>query len=170
MSTDKELAEKYMPIVRGIVKMSSSLNEADDVMHGRYYKFDFKRKFRDWLEVFEATSKNFVTEFMVDNADALQDAYVQFLNFTKDINIKDADRTGLILLYCKLKSAHNDLSEAGTEGGMMIGIVKQLTADVLVSIEKQYADIFSIRDVDNNSIQVIIDQYDELGKTMFVNQ
>lgn len=166
---NEELAKKYMPVVRGMIKMSSALNEADEVMHGKYYKFEFKRKFREWMEFFEIASEKFVTEFMMDNAEALQDAYTHFLEFTKDINVKDSERTDLILLYCKLKSAHNDLSESD-EDGMMVYVVKSLTGKVLTAIEKQYADIFNVRDVDNKSIQVIIDQYDELGKTMFVNQ
>jgi hypothetical protein len=167
---NEEYVVDYMPIVRGIVKMSAALNEADSVMDGKYFKFGFKVKFKEWIEVFEASSHKMMKAFMEDNSDALQDAYTRFLEFTKDITIKDEARTDLILLYCKLKSAFNDLDEVELhDGGLMTIVVKMKTFEVLKAIEKQYNDIFDIRDAEGKSIQVIIDQYDELGKAMFVN-
>ena len=166
-----ERVANFMPIVRGMIKMSSALNEADSVMDGKYYKFEFKRRFREWMEIFELSSKKLVSAFMKENDTALQDAYTQFLEFTKDIKVKDEERTDLILLYCKLKSAYNDLDEVALlDGGMMTAVIKLSTEKVLKAIEKQYGDIFNVRDVDGKSIQVIIDQYDELGKTMFVKK
>lgn len=166
---NEEHVANYMPIVRAMVKMSSALNEADDVTEGKYYKFDFKVKFREWIEVFELTSKPLMGEFMKDSESALQDAYTRFLEFTKDIMVKDKDRTDLILLYCKMKSAYNDLDEVPFEdGGMMTYVIKKQTLKVLKAIERQYSDIFNVRDSNNESIQTIINQYDELGKAMFV--
>ena len=167
---NEEYVVNYMPIVRGMLKMSSALNEADAVMDGKYFKFGFKLAFKEWVEVFEASSEKLMLAFMEDNSDAVQDAYTRFLEFTKDIKVKDEERTDLILLYCKLKSAFNDLDEVDLlDGGLMTLVVKKATFKVLRAIENQYRDIFNVRDVDNNSIQVIIDQYDELGKAMFVN-
>jgi hypothetical protein len=166
-----EHVPNYMPIVRALIKMSSALNEADEVMEGKYYKFDFKVQFRRWVEVFEVSSKKLISEFMSENSDALQDAYVRFLEFTKDIKVKDEDRTSLILLYCKLKSSLNDLEEVPLmDGGIITLVIKIQTTKVINAIEKQYKGILEVLDSENNSIQVIIDQYDELGKTMFVKE
>jgi hypothetical protein len=166
-----EYVSNYMPIVRGMIKMSSALNEADAVMEGKYYKFKFKQRFREWMEIFEMSSKKLVSAFMEENDEALQEAYTRFLEFTKDVKVKDSDRTDLILLYCKLKSAFNDLDEVEfQDGGMMTYVIREQTLKVLTAIENQYRDIFNVRDVDGNSIQLIIDQYDELGKKMFVEK
>lgn len=167
----EQLEVDYMPIVRAIVKMSSMLNEADDVMDGKYFKFGFKNAFNKWIDVFEKSSKPLLGAFMNDSEEALQEAYTRFLDFTKDVKVKSKERTDLILLYCKLKSAYNDLEEVPFDsGGMMTIIIKKHTEKVLNAIEKQYADIFTVRDINKDTIHVIIASYDALGKSMFVKK
>ena len=101
--------------------------------------------------------------------DALQAAYDRFLELTEDLNIKDEDKTALILLYCKAKSSLNDMEKLTfEEGGMITHILVKYTTEMLKSIEGQYGDIFEIRDSDGKSIQAIIEGYDELGNTMFI--
>ena len=166
-----EHAPNYMPIVRGMIKMSSALNEADEVMNSKYYKFNFKIQFRTWIEVFEESSKRLMEEFMAENGDALQDAYIRFLEFTKDIKIKDEERTNLVLLYCKLKSCLNDFEEVPImDGGVVTLVIRIQTTKIIKAIEKQYKSILEVLDYDKNSIQTIIDEYDKLGKLMFVKK
>lgn len=170
----EETVEKdvdYMPVVRAIVKMSSALNDADNVVDGKYFKFDFKVKFREWLEIFEVSSKPLIDAFLKDSETAFQEAYTTFVEAKKDVKIKNEEKTSLIILYCQLQSAFNDLDELSFEdGGLMTFLIKKQTFKVLEAIKKQYGDIFSIKDSQNKTINAIVEDYDSLGKTMFVKK
>jgi len=170
MKETEEIATDYLPIVRAMVKMSSALSVADDIVDGKYYKFNFKRKFREWMEIFEVTSEPLMKAFMEDGETALQEAYTRFLKLTERV-VKDSDRTNLILFYCKLKSAYKDLDEITFEdGGLYTFIIKKQTSKVLIAIEKQYGDIFTVKDEDGDGIDAIIGNYDHLGKSMFTKE
>jgi hypothetical protein len=168
MSEVKENKIDFIPIVRAMVKLSSALADADTVMDGKYYKFRFKKVLEKWVDKTEKATKPFMGKFLENSEDALQAAYDRFLEFTKDLTVKDEDRTALILLYCKAKSALNDMEKLSfEEGGMITHILVKYTTELLKSIEGQYKDIFDVRDSEGKSIQAIIDGYDELGNTMF---
>lgn len=169
MSEEKENKIDFIPIVRAMVKLSSALTDADTVMEGRYYKFEFKKALNQWVDKTEKATKPFMGKFLENSQEALQSAYDRFLEFTKDLNVKDEDRTALILLYCKAKSSMNDMEKLTfDEGGMITHILTKYTDGLLKAIESQYKDIFDVRDSEGKSIQAIIDGYDELGNTMFI--
>tara|TARA_R110001592_G_scaffold298074_1_gene568630 strand:+ start:5308 stop:5817 length:510 start_codon:yes stop_codon:yes gene_type:complete len=165
----KENKIDFIPIVRAIVKLSSALSDADTVIEGKYYKFGLKKTLNQWVDKIEKATKPFMGKFLENSEDALQAAYDRFLELTEDLNIKDEDKTALILLYCKAKSSLNDMEKLTfEEGGMITHILVKYTTEMLKSIEGQYGDIFEIRDSDGKSIQAIIEGYDELGNAMFI--
>lgn len=161
----------FIPIVRAIVKLSSALVDADTVSEGKYCKFGLKKTLSSWIDKTEKATKPFLGKFQENSEEALQAAYDEFLRFTGDLVVKNEDRTALILLYCKAKSALNDMQKLTfDEGGMITHILIKYTTEMLKSIEGQYSDIFDIRDSEGKSIQAIIDGYDELGNTMFIKK
>mgnify|MGYP003639741494 CR=1 FL=1 len=165
----KENKIDFIPIVRAIVKLSSALSDADTVIEGKYYKFGLKKTLNQWVDKIEKATKPFMGKFLENSEEALQAAYDRFLELTEDLNIKDEDKTALILLYCKAKSSLNDMEKLTfEEGGMITHILVKYTTEMLKSIEGQYGDIFEIRDSDGKSIQAIIEGYDELGNAMFI--
>lgn len=165
----KENKIDFIPIVRAIVKLSSALSDADTVIEGKYYKFGLKKTLNQWVDKIEKATKPFMGKFLENSEEALQAAYDRFLELTEDLNIKDEDKTALILLYCKAKSSLNDMEKLTfEEGGMITHILVKYTTEMLKSIEGQYGDIFEIRDSDGKSIQAIIEGYDDLGNAMFI--
>jgi hypothetical protein len=158
----------FLPIVRSVIKMSSALSDSDVVADSKYMKFKFKVLFKKWNEVYEVISKPFMGQFMDCSEEALQEAYNGFIEYSSGINLGDESRTSLVLFYCKMKSAMNDIENFPFEdGGFMVFALKKHTGNMIEALEKQYGDIFNIKDVDGNSIDAIVKSYDELGKTMF---
>lgn len=161
---------QYLPLIRAMVKLSLALADADTVSEGIYCKFKFKKQLLMWISKTERATKPFMGHFVETSKEALYEGYETFRAFADDIHVKNEDRTALILLYCKAKSALNDLESLGfEEGGMIAHILIKHTGNMLKCIESQYGDIFKVKDSDGNTIQCIIDGYDNLGKKMFVN-
>jgi hypothetical protein len=160
----------YLPAVRAIVKMSSSLNEADLVEMGKYFKFRFKKLFKEWMTLYETASKPLMDEFMKDNEKALQDAYVAFDDYSGTIRLKDDEKTDLVVFYCKIRSSLNDLSEFNMGRSFIVYVLNRRAWKMIEELEKQYGFIHGIRDADGDSIQTIISEYDRLGKAMFINK
>lgn len=162
--------EDYLPIVRSMIKMSAALNYHDELESTKYNKFKLKKSLKNWSETFSVLSSGMMKAFVEDGEAAFQDAYEQFVNFKSDVKLKDDEVTCLVLFYCKLKSAVNDLEETDIHvGGMLKFALEKTTNDVLSNIEKQYAEILKVKDSDGNGISAIISDYDELGKYMFTN-
>lgn len=161
----------YLPMIRAMIKMSAALNYADSIETGKYFKFRFKKEMVKWVDMLEELSKPIVGDFAKDSEHAFQDSYQKLLEFKSDVIIKDRERTDLIMFYCKVRSSANDMKEVNfNNGGFYILSLKKQTEKVLKAIENQYADIFNIRDMDGDSIEVIIKDYDSLGKSMFVKE
>jgi hypothetical protein len=164
------MREDYLPIVRAMMKMSSALNDYDDLEQTKYHKFKLKRSLKEWASSFDILSSKMIKTFVDESEGAFHDAYEQFNHFKGDLKIKNNEITCLIILYCKLKSSVNDLEEVPFHVGAYLKVLLEQSANrVLTDIEKQYAEILKIKDSDGQGIDAIIKDYDDLGKTMFIN-
>lgn len=164
------MKEDYLPIVRAVLKMSSALNEYDELENTKYHRFRLKGSLKKWSDTFTALSEDMVEAFVSESEGAYLDAYEQFNHFKDDLSIKNKDVTCLIILYCKLKSSINDLNNAPLGVGGILGLALHKTAyKVVEDIEKQYSQILRITDSEGQTIEVITNDYDELGEAMFTN-
>jgi len=154
-----------------MVKLSSALNDADEVVDGKYFKFKFKKELNKWIEKTEKATSPFMNNFHRSSEEALQEASNRFESFSDEMSAGSEERTSLVVLYCKCQSAMNDMQPLSfDEGGMIVHILIKYTDNMLKALKAQYGDIFDIRDLEGRPIQYIIDGYDELGNTMFTKQ
>ena len=161
----------FMPFIRAMVKLASALTNADDFESSKYFKFKVKKELNTWADVYSRMSNPLLGEFVKDSENAFQASYDQFLNLHNHVMISSKDRTNMIIMYCKMKSAMNDMDEVEYDSGAFIIMpIKIQTDAVIKAIEKQYGDILELKDSDGESIEAITKDYDTLGKTMFVNK
>ena len=169
MSETVENKVDYIPQVRAMVKLSSALTDADEVTSGKYFKYKFKGQLTTWISKIERATKPFMDNFHRNSEEALQGASNTFADFSDCFEMDGEDKMYLILLYCKCKSALNDMKPLSFEGGgMVVHIMIKHTKNMIECLEGQYGEILKVVDTEGKSIQVLIDGYDELGNTMFV--
>jgi hypothetical protein len=165
-----EKSVDMLPAVRAMVKMTSALNEFDLVEESKYNKFMMKKVMKSWYKYHDSVSTPMMKYFMSDHEGALQSSFNIFDEYSSETFIGDEDKTALVLLYSKLKSAVNDLQEMDFHSkGLMLFAMQKETEKLVTQIEKQYNAILTRVDSEGNDLSVIVDGLDSLGKSMFVN-
>jgi hypothetical protein len=141
MKENKELETPSMSdtvkMIRCVLKVSSAFNDMDQIVSDKdYYKFDFKRKSRDWLKIMEIHTKQIMDDLAKENTDLLSDLYTAFEESLENISIPNPKREPLVRYYIKLRSCLNDI-ESMDEAKDRISplIIKIMTLPVLDTLE-----------------------------------
>ena len=101
-------------MIRCVLKVSSAFNDMDEIISNKtYFKFDFKRKSRDWLIIMESHTKQIMDGLAEENTDLLSDLYTAFEESLEGISIPNQEREPLLRLYIKLRSCLNDIESMG---------------------------------------------------------
>lgn len=157
-------------LLRAVMKISSALNNLDNLSTSNYNKFKFKVESLKWDGIM-AFQLSAIMKSMVEENDKLMIDVLSKINDT-DENIKydndtlkNLDKKNLLLLYSKVKSALNDISEIKELNKVSYypSIIVYASIPFLRTIEKQHNFIIS-KDKLGIEIKDIISFYDEEGK------
>ena len=167
MSEDKGLQIETVNLLRAVMKLSSALNNLDalSTVKNKYLKYNFKRKAKDWSTVIEKQTAALMIELFKEDETLLMEIYDAFERCDTVCVCDDYDRHNLVIFYAKLKSAMWDIEQMKEYKNTMYPyIISFFTNDLLAQIEKQYADIPSLRDADGKHIDEVIVYYNEVGE------
>lgn len=155
-------------MIRCVLKISSAFNDLDEIMYNKkYFKFNFKKESRKWLEVMESHTKSMMNGMSDENPEILDDLYKSFEESLLKVQLDKEEKEPLIRFYVKLKSCLNDI-ESMDEGKQRLApiIIKIMTEPVVYRIEKQYQSILSIVDKNGSDVYKLIDFLDNFGQSI----
>jgi hypothetical protein len=155
-------------MIRCVLKVSSAFNDMDEIISDKtYFKFDFKRRSRDWLMIMESHTKQIMDGLAEENTDLLSDLYTAFEKSLETISIPNQKREPLLRYYIKLRSCLNDIESMGEAKDRVSPlIIKIMTLPVLDNLEKQYPDILTLVDKNGKTTIELIDFLDNFGQSV----
>ena len=155
-------------MIRCVLKISSAFNDMDEIISDKtYFKFDFKRRSRDWLMIMESHTKQIMDGLAEENTDLLSDLYTAFEKSLETISIPNQEREPLLRYYIKLRSCLNDIESMGEAKDRVSPlIIKIMTLPVLDNLEKQYPDILTLVDKNGKTTIELIDFLDNFGQSV----
>ena len=155
-------------MIRCVLKVSSAFNDMDEIISDKtYFKFDFKRRSRDWLMIMESHTKQIMDGLAEENTDLLSDLYTAFEKSLETISIPNQEREPLLRYYIKLRSCLNDIESMGEAKDRVSPlIIKIMTLPVLDNLEKQYPDILTLVDKNGKTTIELIDFLDNFGQSV----
>jgi hypothetical protein len=167
MSEEKQIKLDTIHLLRAVMKVSSALNDLDEVVYRKkYYKFRFKQYAAKWAVLMEMHTKELMKSLLEEDHALLQEIYNSIEDGSTGINAGE-DKTSLILFYAKLKSAINDINKMDEHKGTFYPVFIDLHTKVVIEhMEKQYGDIINMKDVDDKGVEEIIKFFDSLGETI----
>jgi hypothetical protein len=114
MSTEKLIQVDTVCLLRAVMKISSALNNLDNLSDSKYNRFKFKVDAHKWDGIM-AIQLSTIMKSMVEENDSLMIDVLNKINDTdsnikyEDTSEKNEDKKNLILFYSKIKSALNDI-------------------------------------------------------------
>jgi hypothetical protein len=168
MKKEELIQVDTVSLLRAVMKISSALNNLDNLSESKYNKFKFKVESLKWDGIM-AFQLSTIMKSMVEENDKLMVDVLTKINETDD-NIKYdyySDKKNLILFYSKVKSALNDISDIKELNKVSYypSIIVYATIPLLKIIEKQHNFILS-KDKLGIEIKDIVDFYDKEGKSI----
>lgn len=155
-------------MIRCVLKISSAFNDLDSIIYEKkYFKYNFKKESRKWLEVMESHTKSMMDGMNTENPEILDDLYKSFEESLLKVQLDKEEKEPLIRFYIKLKSCLNDI-ESMDEGKKRLApiIVRIMTEPVVYWIEKQYQPILAIVDKNGRNVHGLIDFLDNFGQSI----
>lgn len=173
MEEKKELNEDTVRLLRAVMKISSSFNEYDTLsFDSKYFKFKFKTECVKWLKSMNKHTDELMKSLMEEDDNLLMEVYSRIDKSTEDIDAGSPDKTSLVVFYCKLKSAMNDINSMQKNRNSFYPMyIYYHTSKLIKQIEKQYKAILEVKDAQGNGSQYVIDYLDKLGEMiMFLTE
>jgi hypothetical protein len=155
-------------MIRCVLKISSAFNDLDSIIYEKkYFKYNFKKEARKWLEVMESHTKSMMDGMNTENPEILDDLYKSFEESLLKVQLDKEEKEPLIRFYIKLKSCLNDI-ESMEEGKQRLApiIIKLMTEPVVYWIEKQYIKIINTVDKNGMYVYELIDFLDNFGQSV----
>lgn len=162
-----EVNEDTVHLLRSVMKVSSALNDLDEIIYRKkYYKFRFKQYSAKWAVFMEMHTKELMKSLLEEDHTLLQEIYNSIEESSEGISA-GVYKTSLILFYAKLKSAMNDIHKMTTERNTFFPVfIETHTQVVIKHLLDQYSDIVNMKDVDGKGVDEIIEFFDKLGETI----
>lgn len=172
MKKEELIQADTVSLLRAVMKISSALNNLDNLSTSKYNKFKFKVESLKWDGIM-AFQLSAIMKSMVEENDKLMVDVLTKINETDD-NIKydnysekNSDKKNLILFYSKVRSALNDISDIKELNKVSYypSIIVYASIPLLKVIEKQHNFILS-KDKVGIEITEIVEFYDKEGKSI----
>lgn len=162
---EKELNMDTLNLLRAVMKISSSLNDLDEVIEQKtYYKYGFKIEARRWVAFMEQHTADLMKSLVEEDSNLLMEVYNAIDEAGSKVQMNTPEHTSLLLFYVKLKSALHDIETMGdTRNTFYPKFIEVFTKKVTSQIENQYNFIQNTIDSEGNGVDIIIDFYNKLG-------
>lgn len=159
-------------LLRAAMKISSALNNLDELSDSNYNRFQFKKESIKWDYIISITLSNIMNSMAQENETLLIDVLEKISNTDDNIklinhNEKGRNKKHLILFYSKIKSAINDIDEIQklNESSFYPSVIKSCTQKLVSVIEGQHSFIMNESSV-GIDIKSIVSFYDNEGKSI----
>ena len=164
---DNQTKPDTVELLRAVMKVSSALNDLDEIAYRKkYYKFRFKQYAAKWAVFMEMHTKELMKSLLEEDHTLLQEIYNSIEESSMGITAGE-HKTSLILFYAKVKSAINDIHKMTENRNTFYPMFIETHTQVVIDhLEKQYGEIFKMKDVDGKGVDEIIQFFDNLGETI----
>lgn len=153
-------------LLRAVMKQSVAMNDLDTIeFEKKYFKYKFKVKAKEWSHIFNVFTKKLMSSLVEIDSSLLDNVYKAFDDSGIKITDKKEERVSLVMLYVKLKSSMLDLEEIENKHLIFPSVILyKFTGDLIVQMEKQFPQLKELHDESGQSIQYLIDYYNEAGR------
>ncbi len=162
-------------IVRVVTKCSDLLSDYDTLgdfvilKKAKYIKHELKPIFFELGNYIDRFSSCFLKPFVEHDDVSQMELQSMFNDFNKGIYVDNIEKTAFILLYAKVNSILNDLSEMEYTDAMLEGL-KEICSSFLDIAYKKHLGVFNILYKDENLTTTLIVALDNLGKKIMYNK
>jgi hypothetical protein len=165
MEENKELNPDTLNILRCVMKISSAFNDLDEIVYRKkYYKFKFKKEADSWSRLMYIHTSELMKSLVEENEALLIEVYKIIEESTSKVQLRTPEMTSLVLFYCKIKSAINDIELMQKERNSFYPrFIELSTNKVIKEIEKQYSSILDLKDHKDRDINYVSDFFNNLG-------
>jgi hypothetical protein len=169
MSEENVSYNDTIRIVRIVIKCSDLLSDYDllegyvKIKKSKYIKHELKEIFFNLGEYIDKFSSAFLKPFVEEDDVTQMELQAMFNDFNKGIYIDNPQKTAFILLYSKIYSIMNDLSEMEYNDTMLEGL-RNICKDFINECYKKHFGLFNMQHNDENLVVTIITAIDSLGK------
>ena len=174
--TEKEVSyNDTIRIVRVVIKCSDLLSDYDllesyvKIKKSRYIKHELKEVFFELGAYIDKFSTAFLKPFVEEDDVTQMELQSMFNEFNKGIWIDTSEKTAFIMLYSKVYSILNDLTEMEYTDNMLSGL-KDLCKDFIEKCYKKHFGLFNMQHEGENLVVKIITALDELGKKIMYGE
>ena len=167
MSEEKELEIDTVNLLRAVMKISSALNNLDELVYNKkYIKYGVKKAVDDWSNMISKHTNDLMKSLVEEDNVLLDDIYASFDAMDTSVQSDDINpsKRHLILFYVKLSGAINDIeSMQNNRNSIYPTIIFFFTKNVIDQIDKQYTFLKELSDSDGKTINDLIGFIDETG-------
>ena len=161
----KELNVDTVHLLRSVMKVSSALNDIDEIsFRKKYYKFKFKVEAERWTKYMEMHTAQIMSNLIEEDSELLQEIYNTIEESTSKVQLDTPEKTSLAIFYCKLKSCLYDLEQIQDhKDSFYPKFIEFHTRRVVKELDKQYKSILNTVDEEGRDLNFIIDFFNNLG-------
>ena len=97
---EKELNMDTLNLLRAVMKISSSLNDLDEVIEQKvYYKYGFKIEARRWVAFMEQHTADLMKSLVEEDSNLLMEVYNSIDEAGSKVQMNTPEHTSLLLFY-----------------------------------------------------------------------
>lgn len=165
MEQKEVLNPDTLNLLRCVMKISSAFMDLDDIVYQKkYHKFKFKKEVDMWSRLMYIHTNELMKSLVEENEAMLMEVYEIMGDSTNKVQLKSPEMTSLVIFYCKIKSAVDDIEKMEKERNSFYPrFIELSTNKVIKEIEKQYSCILNVKDYEDRGINYIIDFFNNLG-------
>ena len=159
-----EINTNTIRLLRALTKLSSALNDSDELQDYPEYRHLLKKDvnfFSEWLEEY---IKEPINAYIKSDSDCMMGLIDLYNSYDEKIFIKDGFTTSVNLFLAKLSSAYNDLAVLEEPYFHYMSTLKNKLQTI---IEKKYFTTYINYNIDDNySFSEIVDSMDQVGESI----
>lgn len=162
----KEVNLDTVHLLRSVMKISSALNDLDEIIdQKKYYKFKFKKESERWGKYMELHTAQLMNSLVEEDSALLMEIYNSIEESTNKVTMNTPERTSLIIFYCKLSSALHDIDKIkDNRNSFYPRFIEHHTKSVLNEMNKQYKSILDVVDSEGRPLSFIVEFFDNFGE------
>lgn len=163
----KELNQDTVHLLRALIKCSSAISNADDIIDSSVYKGNLKHLLPGWLIKYENHTKETMAMLTHSDHELLPVMIKHIEDLNDDVFIYNEERTNLFLFLVKIKSALIDLENIGistVRDNTFMQPLYVMLERMISCIEGQYHYLKKIDVEGRNAYELTIGIINDMGK------
>jgi hypothetical protein len=161
-----KIDDNTIKLTRALIKLSSSINDIDDLNDDINFKTQLKYDVLRWQSWLEGYIKNPITVFSDADSSTLMSLITMFDQYEDEIFIMDNFTTRINLFLSKTESAINDIKLMNTEYLNYVSLLRNKGEEMLN--KPYFKKYIKYVDVNNAGYKEIVKSIDDLGNTIIV--